>query len=175
MLKESLSVSLWTGCNSSYTKPLISCKHTLGHSSVFSILIRNSNGKTITKHNLNTSSSNSVDWVRLTPEMVFLPFWWGQHWHSCCFIELFGRSNNFFLKTRFTVQPLDLDATRGWLATALPQQKGWIMRPILAERLIFGSCGVPSAFCFVVRDSVVSGVLSRFQSWSWEKCEMMSV
>lgn len=116
--------------------------------------------------------------------MLFLPFCWSQHGiplarkavsvsQGCSWEEV---ENSFFLKTLFAMEPLEPDTTRtqGWLAAA-PQQKGWTMRPVLAERIIFGSCGVPSPFCFVVRASVVSGGLRRLQFWSWKKCEMMFV
>lgn len=76
--------------------------------------------------------------------------------------------NGLFSKMLFTVEPLELDTTRTWrwLATALPQQKGWTMRP---ERLICGSYGVLSPLCFVVRASVVIWELRRIQLWSWKE------
>lgn len=61
-------------------KALKSPEHRLGRCSVFSISTRDSNVKRVSKHPLNSPSSNSVDWVRLTPQMLFLPFWCGQHW-----------------------------------------------------------------------------------------------
>lgn len=63
--------------------------------------------KTTSKHRLHSSLSNSVDWERLTPEVVFLPFQGSQHWTSPLARKAVSVSekveNYFFLKTLHTV------------------------------------------------------------------------
>lgn len=108
-----------------------------------------------------------MDWVRLTPEMLLLPFWCGQHW-----TPLAGKAvsvsqsslgeeaeNNFFLKTLYS-------GTTG--AGHHQDMRLTCNSPSTAERMNHWQrgqsleVGVPNPLCPAVRVSVVSGGLRRF-------------